>query len=239
MESMLIAVSVASVALAGVMAAIAWRVVRTDRRRRAARVAALTSDLYPDLELHRGSSGAVSEAGELFAGSTPTSSAASRYATAFGVGVFVVGTLAAVSMLVSHGGSMSDHGVGSAPPSHTSRAAAATGAAVEDRPIELLSLGHDRDGDRLTIRGVVRNPEGGAELDRLTAIVFLFDRSGAFIASQRAAIGGALLPGTSTRFLVTVPGANDVARYRVSFRTDDRIVPHVDRRDHGAVAQLQ
>ena len=31
-------------------------------------------------------------------------------------------------------------------------------------------------------------------------------------------------------FVVTVPGAGAVDRYRVSFRTDDRIVPHVDRR---------
>jgi len=31
--------------------------------------------------------------------------------------------------------------------------------------------------------------------------------------------------------MVSVPGAN-VGRYRVSFRTDDKIVPHVDRRGH-------
>jgi hypothetical protein len=39
-----------------------------------------------------------------------------------------------------------------------------------------------------------------------------------------------LRPGGETTFVVTVPGAGDVGRYRVSFRTDDRIVPHVDRR---------
>jgi hypothetical protein len=37
-------------------------------------------------------------------------------------------------------------------------------------------------------------------------------------------------PGTESVFVVTVPGAADVGRYRVSFRSDDRIVPHVDRR---------
>jgi hypothetical protein len=29
---------------------------------------------------------------------------------------------------------------------------------------------------------------------------------------------------------VTIPGAVDVGRYRVSFRTDEGVVPHVDRR---------
>jgi protein TonB len=32
---------------------------------------------------------------------------------------------------------------------------------------------------------------------------------------------------------------SEVSRYRVSFRSDDRIVPHVDRRDRGPIAQLQ
>lgn len=237
MGSILIAVTVASLALAAVMAAVAWRLVRSERRRSAARVAALNSDLYPDLSLYRAASGSPS-GGELFAAPEPSLSATSRYATALGVGVFVVGTLAAIVVLFSRGAAPGDRLV---EPAAASRppAVQATGGTVDDRPIELLSLGHDRDGDQLTVRGVVRNPEAGTRLDRLTAIVFLFDRSGAFIGSGRAAVGTTLVPGGSTRFVVTVPGANDVARYRVSFRTDDRIVPHVDRRDHGAVAQLQ
>ena len=36
--------------------------------------------------------------------------------------------------------------------------------------------------------------------------------------------------GGESPFVVTVPGAADVGRYRVSFRTDDRVVPHIDRR---------
>jgi hypothetical protein len=30
--------------------------------------------------------------------------------------------------------------------------------------------------------------------------------------------------------VITIPGMADVGRYRVSFRTDDGVVPHVDRR---------
>src|SRR4029077_2400346 len=34
-------------------------------------------------------------------------------------------------------------------------------------PLELVALGHDRDGDRLTVRGVVRNPPSGRRPERL------------------------------------------------------------------------
>jgi len=101
-------------------------------------------------------------------------------------------------------------------------------------PVELLALGHDRDGARLTVRGVVRNPSAGRAVDRMTAVVFLYNRDGGFLTSGRAAIDStALLPGGESAFVVAVPGASDVGRYRVSFRTDDRVVPHVDRRDRG------
>jgi hypothetical protein len=99
-------------------------------------------------------------------------------------------------------------------------------------PLELVALGHDRDGDRLTVRGIVRNPVSGGPVDRLTAVVFMFDRDGGFLGSGRATVETAALgPGGESTFVVTVPGAASVGRYRVSFRTDDRIVPHVDRRE--------
>ena len=80
------------------------------------------------------------------------------------------------------------------------------------------------------IRGMVRNPARGASVNGLTAVVFLFDRDGALITTARAAIDS-LAPGAESPFVVTIPHATDVGRYRVSFRTDDRIVPHIDRRD--------
>ena len=95
-----------------------------------------------------------------------------------------------------------------------------------------MALGHERDADRLTIRGVVRNPPSGSHVSGLTAVVFLFSRDGGFLTSGRAAIdASALAPGAESPFVVTVAGAADVGRYRVSFRTDDGVVPHVDRRD--------
>ncbi len=81
------------------------------------------------------------------------------------------------------------------------------------------------------MRGVVRNPRTGVALDGLTAVVFLFARDGGFIASGRATVDAApLAPGRESTFVFTVPGAADVSRFRVSFRTDDRVVPHVDKR---------
>ena len=37
---------------------------------------------------------------------------------------------------------------------------------------------------------------------------------------------------------VTVPGVSDVSRYRVGFKSNERIVAHVDRRNHGVTAEL-
>jgi hypothetical protein len=109
---------------------------------------------------------------------------------------------------------------------------AAPAAVAPAVPLELVALGHERDRDGLTVRGVVRNPASGAPLERLTAVVFAFDADGGFLASGRAIIETlALRPGGESTFSVTVPGAGAVGRYRVSFRTDDRIVPHIDTRE--------
>ena len=83
------------------------------------------------------------------------------------------------------------------------------------------------------MRGIVRNPVDAAERAGLTAVVLLFGRDGALISSGRAAVPVTKLPaGAATPFVVTVSGAADVDRFRLSFRTDARIEPHVDRRTH-------
>jgi hypothetical protein len=98
-------------------------------------------------------------------------------------------------------------------------------------PLELVALGHQRDSNGLIVRGVLRNPSSGSEVSHLTAVVLLFNRDGGYIASGRAAVQTSTLgPGGETTFVVTVPGASDVERYRVSFRTERNVVPHVDLR---------
>ena len=99
-------------------------------------------------------------------------------------------------------------------------------------PLELVALGHERDGDRLIVRGVIRNPQAAAAVEPLTAVVFVFDADGGFVTSARATVdANALRAAGETAFAVTVPDAASVSRYRVSFRSGDRIVPHVDRRE--------
>lgn len=110
-------------------------------------------------------------------------------------------------------------------------AAPAAAPAQASATLELIALGHEREKDRLTVRGVVRNPAAGAEVRQLNAVVLLFDHDGGFVATGRAPIEGAdLAPGAERTFVVSVPAGADVEKYRVSFRSDDHVVPHVDRR---------
>ena len=216
-----------SVLVAVAMSAIAWRMAAEERRRSSARVTALAADIHDgDFDLPSAAPEPEHEsapAAGLFAIAQPAQSG-SRWATVIACGVIVVGSIATIGLLLGSG-------------SHSAKAAPAqsqtTPAGLANPvPLELLALGHDRAGDDLTVRGVIRNPSSGVAVDRLTAVVFLFNREGGFLTSGRATVESpALVPGGESRFVVTVPSAADVGRYRVSFRTDDRVVPHVDRRE--------
>ena len=230
---MLLLVTVISIALAAVMGVIAWRIGNEERRRSQSRIAALAAEIHAaadplplrivatDLELRPRVAGpagtdmfAVAERGE----------ASRRWPAVMAAGVFVVATAVALIIVLSGGSNGTTHA------SNQAVAAPAVSQAVA-APLELVALGHERDADRLIVRGVVRNPAAGARVDRLTAVVFLFNRDGGFLTSGRTMIEpSALVPGGESIFVVTIPGAAEVGRYRVSFRTDDRIVPHVDRR---------
>ena len=35
-----------------------------------------------------------------------------------------------------------------------------------------------------------------------------------------------------------IPGVHDVSSYRVAFKSNDRIIAHLDRRDHGVTAEV-
>jgi hypothetical protein len=114
----------------------------------------------------------------------------------------------------------------------------ATPRATDPRhPLELISLTHNRQGPTLDVSGLVRNPVSGAPIEHLTAVVYLFDSAGALVASARAPIDFTkLAAGDESPFVVTLNAPADAARYRVSFRTDEGIVPHIDRRGAPPVA---
>lgn len=98
-------------------------------------------------------------------------------------------------------------------------------------PLELVSLTHARQNTKLAVSGLVRNPAAGKPIEHLSAVVFLFDRMGTFVTSSRANVDFLKLgAGDESPFVVSLEAPATVARYRVSFRTDDGIVPHIDRR---------
>ena len=98
-------------------------------------------------------------------------------------------------------------------------------------PLELVSLSHARQNEKLSVSGLVRNPASGKPVERLSAVVFLFDRMGTFVTSSRAHVDFLrLAAGDESPFVVSIDAPATVARYRVSFRTDDGVVPHIDRR---------
>ena len=92
---------------------------------------------------------------------------------------------------------------------------------------------YERKGTTLTVSGLVKNPASGVKVNGLTAVVFAFNSNGAFIASGRAPLDfSALAPGDESPFIVNVPNVTDVARYRVTFRSGDTVVRHIDRRSN-------
>src|SRR5262245_23674986 len=164
---MLVVLTVVSTLTAVVMGVVAWRATRDERLRSAARVAVLAREIQgpalpaadPAVDFDLRPDAAGTGLRDLFSAPAPAASAGSRYGLALAVAAFIVVSVAAAAIVFS-GGSPG-----------TSVAAAPAQPASPSIPLELLALGHDRDGDRLTVRGIVRNPAGGAEIDRLIAVV--------------------------------------------------------------------
>jgi hypothetical protein len=78
----------------------------------------------------------------------------------------------------------------------------------------------------------VHAPANGATLEDVTSVAMLFDRQGAYLASGRAPLDARnATPGSNATFAITIPDAAGAARYRISFRSRDRIIPHTDRRE--------
>jgi hypothetical protein len=222
MNVILLIVTGVSLTLAGFMSAVAWQMTRSERRRSDARVAALASAIYEDAE--------DAPAANLFA--DRRSPAMGGYGVAALVGACVIALLGGLAM------SMSGRSADASRADSGSRSAGRqpSGAGLQpgvpaSAPLELLALEHERDGDALVIRGLLRNPSDAAERDGLSAVVLLLGAGGDVLATARAAVPAVRLePGATTPFVVNVTGVADIDRFRLSFRTDARVEPHVDRR---------
>ena len=238
--TVLLAVTLVSLALAIVMSAIAWRVARNERAREAARVASLAADIEtavaaaggrrsePVLRAVRPTSPSATD---LFV--APASAASSRSVVGVGLGLFAFATIAALVVVLTSG-TRTASPIGAIRGTDSTHRTDPTSPSEAARPtplaLDLVALGHEREADRLLVRGVVRNPSS-ARSEPLTVVVFAFDRDGGFVTSGRAAIDTPqLAAGADSTFAVTLPHAERVVRYRVSFRTDIGVVPHVDRR---------
>jgi hypothetical protein len=222
----LIIITVVSLVVAAVMSAVAWRLTRDERRRSAMRVSALAADIH-------GEGASPVHVSDSFFAEERSRTPGSPF-RALGIGVLVVGT--AISLVVFASGSPRSS-VAAAPTLVTAPVAAAPKA--PEAPLELVKLGHEREGDRLIVRGVVRYP-AGTDVANLVAIVSVFNHAGDIAASGQGLVTGTRpgAAGVESTFVVTVPGVRDVARYRVAFKSNERIIAHLDRRDHGVTAEL-
>jgi len=220
----LIIITVVSLVVAAVMSVVAWRLTRDERRRSAARVSALAADIH-------GEGPSPVYVSDSFFAEERSRTPGSPF-RALAIGVLVVGT--AIGLVVFASGSPRSS-VAAAPPAAAGpvNPVAAAPKALEG-PLELVKLGHEREGDRLIVRGVVRYP-AGTDVANLVAIVSVFNHEGDIAASGQGVVAGTRpgAAGVESTFVVTVPGVRDVARYRVAFKSNERIIAHLDRREHG------
>ncbi len=241
MDATLVTVTVLSMSMAAALSAIVWRMLRLERQRSNARVAALTAAALgasthgranPDLNdlplsTPGPSDGESATASPLFAAARGESPWAARFTVMLALALVVAS--AVLFSLAARG---------------RSAANAATGSGARTLPapstrgqLELMSLQDSRQAGSLTISGVVQNPRTGVNLSHVAVTAYTFDDGGSYLASGHALLDvTALAPGEESPFTVTVPATDNVARYRVGFRDEaGRVIAHVDRRQPGAV----
>lgn len=231
MDTLMPVITALSLLAAVVSTGIAIRVTRDERRRRAARVAALAAaaglherpnalvEAPADISsgLHEFMPAREADAPahpSLFTAPVADSGSGGRQhrllvAAAAVVGVVMIGGLA--TLIVS------------------GRTPAAVATARP--PLELVALGHQRTDSGLAVTGEVRNPDGSSGVAEVQAEVRVFDAAGILIATEKAPVDApALAAGQSSSFTVPVGAATTAARYRVSFSAAGTMLPHVDRR---------
>ena len=257
MDTLLLGITVVSLIVALVMSVTAWRLMRDEKQRSAARIAALsaaaadevTQAPLPEIEMAPARTRApwapapvasfdaieaddTSDWNSLRMPREQPDSAGVSHAAGFlgavvedrqtGGGQRSLAIAAAALFVILSGGLvwMMSGPEGTTPV-----------AVGPNSPLELVSLSHARQNDKLAVSGLVRNPVSGQPVEKLSAVVFLFDRMGTFVASSRAQVDFLKLgAGDESPFVVSLDAPASVARYRVSFRTDDGVVPHIDRR---------
>ena len=246
MDTTLVTVTILSMGMAAALSVIVWRMLRDERRRSEARIAALTTAASidrPGSEIRPGPRSTLDlplrAAVPLSTVPTPALFAEPVQSTPWWNRLAVIAAMAllgvAVALFAMAARTRPAHPTASSVSREPARASDAGGAGLE-----LLSLRDARSTDALTITGMVRNPRGAAPRARVAVTAYAFDDKGGFLASGRALLDvTALAPGDESPFVVTVPVADTVARYRIGFRAEDgRVISHVDKRQPGPMAAV-
>lgn len=242
MDTVLILITGLSLALAGVMSLLVWTMVREERLRSNARVAALeelAADVPPPQGVapyRRAVAAGPGRAAKATAGDLPLRAAASHTPDLFAGpasgrswGPRIALAAGVMAVLAGVGFSLLEP-----------RDAISPAPSAPPAPLELLTLRHATSPGSLTVSGIVRNPGGGAPLRGIRATAYAMSADGTVLASARAPIDVVTFgPGEESPFQVEVAVAAPVVRYRVGFRHESgQVVAHVDRRgDSEAVAQ--
>ena len=259
MDTLLLGITVVSLIVALVMSVTAWRLIRDEKQRSAARIAALSAaaadddgldESFPEIPVTEkprapwarapfdSKESADADSLSLRVGAAEHAAPSVSHAAGFlgavsqerdsGGRQRVLAIAAVVVFAILSGGLvwMMSGPEGTTPV-----------AVGPNSPLELVSLSHTRQNQKLAVSGLVRNPASGTPVEKLSAVVFLFDRVGTFVASSRAHVDFLKLgAGDESPFVVSLDAPATVARYRVSFRTDDGVVPHIDRRGESPAA---
>lgn len=241
MDIALVTVTAISLSMAFAMGIVAWRLIREERRRSDARVGALIAELDrtragtnvglapPPLvrDTRFGSDVAANDT----AHQDPPPVTAPRAPLLGAVAGpswngLLLATVAAVLLVVAAATIVMGPG-DEAPPV----------LSEQSTPVELLSLAHTKQGEYLAISGAVRNPANGMEHGRLSVMATVFDEDGIQIGTGQTPLPvRALAPGTETPFTISMPDADRINRYRISFAHDQTRVAHIDRRQMAAAA---
>ena len=240
MNTMLLVTTILSTAVAAAALFAVFAAFRQERRRSDARVAALQQmaaldppidepSILDDVVLDPEPNTPVAVDEELVAPASPGMFSATAERTPLWRRVAAAAAVAGIVALAGY----------VLLPSDRAEPAAAQGQTAEQAPLELLSLRHAAETERLVITGLVQNPRSGAARSTVVATAFLFAADGTFLASGRAPLDfPTLAPGDESPFVLAVPVTGTVARYRVGFRGDDgRVIAHLDRRSGGTLAR--
>lgn len=181
-----------------------WRMMRDDRRRSEARVAALAAAI--DATGDTGRPGIFGERSRMPASRHPLLKVAVGFTA-------VVATVIVVAMASDLHDEVNRAPKAALPPS-----------------LALLSMQYERQSETFTITGVVGN-QGTSAAEGLSAVILAFDRTGNTVARVRAPIERQVLTaGERSSFRIAIPHGADISRYRVSFESDGGVVRHLDRR---------